>query len=137
MLREVRLKKIWSSRIWACLCGRVVSKVYSPTLILTCLWASGRVLMKALGRHFFVLAENNAIGMAGGLHGIQKNMTSSLHCWQFIQAMTQISTWLNDMTAIHKMAHLTQICGLHVKMDSDYIEVKATSLPDGFKENAI
>ena len=73
MLREVRLKKIWSSRIWACLCGRVVSKVYSPTLILTCLWASGRVLMKALGRHFFVLAENNAIGMAIGLHGIQNN----------------------------------------------------------------
>ena len=31
-----------------CLCGRVVSKSHLPTLILTCLWTSGRVLTKAL-----------------------------------------------------------------------------------------
>ena len=29
-------------------CGRVVSKIHSSTLILTCLWTSKRVLMKAL-----------------------------------------------------------------------------------------
>ena len=37
-----------------CLCGRVVSKSHLPTLILTCLWMSGRVLTKAL-----LLEDNN------------------------------------------------------------------------------
>ena len=31
-----------------CLCGRMVSKIYSSTLILTCLWTSKRVLTKPL-----------------------------------------------------------------------------------------
>ena len=35
-------------RIITCLCGRVVSKIHSSTLILTCLWTSKRVLTKSL-----------------------------------------------------------------------------------------
>ena len=39
----------WSSGIWTCLCGWVISIIHLPTLILTCLWTSGWVLTKALG----------------------------------------------------------------------------------------
>ena len=40
VLREVRQKKFWFQAIWTCLCGRVVSIIHLPTLILTCLWTS-------------------------------------------------------------------------------------------------
>ena len=35
-------------KIVTCFCGRVVSKIHSSTLILTCLWTSKRVLTKSL-----------------------------------------------------------------------------------------
>ena len=36
-----------TSGILTCLCGRAVSKIHFPTLILICLWASGRVLTES------------------------------------------------------------------------------------------
>ena len=39
---------IYCSKNLTCFCGRVVSKIHSSTLILTCLWTSKRVLTKAL-----------------------------------------------------------------------------------------
>ena len=36
------------SKNLTCFCGRVVSKIHSSTLILTCLWTSKRVLTKSL-----------------------------------------------------------------------------------------
>ena len=33
-------KNVWFQAIWTCLCGRVVSIIHLPTLILTCLWTS-------------------------------------------------------------------------------------------------
>ena len=41
-------KRIFSKIFNMFLCGLVVSKTHLPTLILTCLWTSGRVLTKAL-----------------------------------------------------------------------------------------
>ena len=40
---------IYCSKNLTCFCGRVVSKIHSSTLILTCLWTSKRVLTKSLG----------------------------------------------------------------------------------------
>ena len=40
MASKVRPKKIWSSGILTCLCGRLVSVIHLPTLVLTCLWTS-------------------------------------------------------------------------------------------------
>ena len=41
------------------MCGRVVSKIYSSTLILTCLWTSKRVLTKPLDHPHLSMEDFN------------------------------------------------------------------------------
>ena len=48
---EALIYGIYCSKNLTCFCGRVVSKIHSSTLILTCLWMSKRVLMKSLDTH--------------------------------------------------------------------------------------
>ena len=45
---SLKIYGMYCSKNLTCFCGRVVSKIHSSTLILTCLWTSKRVLMKAL-----------------------------------------------------------------------------------------
>ena len=45
---QIKIYGIYCSKNLTCFCGRVVSKIHSSTLILTCLWTSKRVLTKAL-----------------------------------------------------------------------------------------
>ena len=51
LILGLKIYGIYCSKNLTCFCGRVVSKIHSSTLILTCLWMSKRVLTKALKWH--------------------------------------------------------------------------------------
>ena len=50
LILGLKIYGIYCSKNLTCFCGRVVSKIHSSTLILTCLWTSKRVLTKSLLR---------------------------------------------------------------------------------------
>ena len=52
LILGLKIYGIYCSKNLTCFCGRVVSKIHSSTLILTCLWTSKRVLTKSLYRHY-------------------------------------------------------------------------------------